>query len=1197
GKWTIGTMNSGDIQTLTITATVNPEGNYTNTAGITGNEHDPITSNNSSNVTVTRTPVADLEVIKSVDLSTPDVGTNVVFTVKAINHGASKATGVTVNDVLQSGYSLVNTGATAGTYTNGIWTIGELEKDSAATLTITAKVLATGVYSNSATISGTEIDRKPSNNNSSVTPVPVPVANISIVKTISNSTPDAGSEVTFTITATNAGPSEATSVTATDILQSGYQLIEATTLTGTYDDATGIWNIGTMTNGQLAELTIRAKVLPTGNYNNTATITSPVKDTDPTDNTSTITTPVVRPITDLSIVKTVDNNTTDAGTEVTFTLTATNNGPSTANGVVVNDLLPSGYSFGSATPAAAYNASNGKWTIGTMSSGDIQTLTITATVNPEGNYTNTASITGNEHDPTTSNNSSNVTVTRIPVADLEVIKSVDHSTPDVGTNVVFTVKAINHGASKATGVTVNDVLQSGYSLVNTGATAGTYTNGIWTIGELEKDSAATLTITAKVLATGIYSNSATISGNEIDRKPSNNNSSVTPVPVPVANISIVKTISNSTPDVGSEVTFTITATNAGPSDATNVTATDVLQSGYQFKSAVPTSGNYDIATGIWNIGRLNNNKQETLTIIATVLPTGNYSNTVVIKGNEKDKTPADDASSIIPPVPVPVTDLQIIKSISNNKPGTGDIVSFKVVVTNNGPSKATNVVVTDVMQNGFTYQQSTADKGNFIANTGIWTIGTLNAGESATLQVDVRVNTTGIYTNSATVKGNEKDPDNSNNNSTVTILADPIVDLHINKSVSNMAPPHGSDVTFTIVAGNNGPSDGTGITVTDILPAGYSYKSASATTGNYNPATGIWMIGSMTKNAVATLTIIASVNKTGSYTNTAVIQGNETDRNTANNSSSVTPVPVALHTNDDAASTEEPDPVTIDVVKNDIYGNTGHTVYIKDKPLHGTLTDNGDGTVIYTPEAGFGGIDYFTYYIQDQSGFASNVSTVTINVTKRQVDLSIKKVIITPASEIAVGKNVTFELTVSNNSRKGASGVVVTDILANNVGDIEIKTETDHGLTHYDPVTKTMSWQIDTLAPGQTVKLLLVAKLISGGQINNTATVEGKNADPNPENNTSSVSTALKGADIFIPTAFTPNGDGINDKFIILGIDKYPNSQLIIWNRWGNVVYRSNDYRNQWDGSGLNAGTYYYELICPTTDNKISMKGWVQLVR
>jgi gliding motility-associated-like protein len=86
--------------------------------------------------------------------------------------------------------------------------------------------------------------------------------------------------------------------------------------------------------------------------------------------------------------------------------------------------------------------------------------------------------------------------------------------------------------------------------------------------------------------------------------------------------------------------------------------------------------------------------------------------------------------------------------------------------------------------------------------------------------------------------------------------------------------------------------------------------------------------------------------------------------------------------------------------------------------------------------------------------------------------------------------------------------------------------------------------------------------------------------------------------DITIPNIITPNGDGKNDVLEIVGLSSYPNSQLLIFNRWGAEVYRSDNYLNTWDGSGLAEGTYYYilnrkELSGSTT----TFKGWVYLKR
>jgi len=83
-----------------------------------------------------------------------------------------------------------------------------------------------------------------------------------------------------------------------------------------------------------------------------------------------------------------------------------------------------------------------------------------------------------------------------------------------------------------------------------------------------------------------------------------------------------------------------------------------------------------------------------------------------------------------------------------------------------------------------------------------------------------------------------------------------------------------------------------------------------------------------------------------------------------------------------------------------------------------------------------------------------------------------------------------------------------------------------------------------------------------------------------------------------IPNIITPNGDGKNDVLEIAGITSYPNTQLLIFNRWGAEVYRSENYLNTWDGSGLAEGTYYYILNRKeTSGSTTTFKGWVYLKR
>ncbi|WEK18826.1 MAG: Ig-like domain-containing protein [Candidatus Pedobacter colombiensis] len=117
-------------------------------------------------------------------------------------------------------------------------------------------------------------------------------------------------------------------------------------------------------------------------------------------------------------------------------------------------------------------------------------------------------------------------------------------------------------------------------------------------------------------------------------------------------------------------------------------------------------------------------------------------------------------------------------------------------------------------------------------------------------------------------------------------------DLAIVKSVDNPAPIVGANVVFTLKATNKGPGAGTGITVTDQLPTGYTYISDTAPLGTtYNAVTGLWTIGNLASGADAIITITAKVNATGNYANTATISSAGDDPDPANNSSTVTLVP------------------------------------------------------------------------------------------------------------------------------------------------------------------------------------------------------------------------------------------------------------------------------------------------------------------
>ncbi|RZK93285.1 MAG: gliding motility-associated C-terminal domain-containing protein [Pedobacter sp.] len=92
---------------------------------------------------------------------------------------------------------------------------------------------------------------------------------------------------------------------------------------------------------------------------------------------------------------------------------------------------------------------------------------------------------------------------------------------------------------------------------------------------------------------------------------------------------------------------------------------------------------------------------------------------------------------------------------------------------------------------------------------------------------------------------------------------------------------------------------------------------------------------------------------------------------------------------------------------------------------------------------------------------------------------------------------------------------------------------------------------------------------------------------------------SVSGSNLFIPNLFTPNGDGTNDVFEVRGLNLFVQNDLVIVNRWGNEVYKSNNYQNNWTGEGLNEGTYYYLLKVKESagSNWQVFKGYITLIR
>ncbi len=215
-------------------------------------------------------------------------------------------------------------------------------------------------------------------------------------------------------------------------------------------------------------------------------------------------------------------------------------------------------------------------------------------------------------------------------------------------------------------------------------------------------------------------------------------------------------------------------------------------------------------------------------------------------------------------------------------------------------------------------------------------------------------------------------------------------DLSIQKTVDNSTPTTGTNVVFTLVVTNIGPTNATGVTVSDVLPNGYTYVSDDGG-GAYDDATGEWVIGTLAVSGIETLNITAQVNVTGDYLNIATVTGDQPDPDTGNNSDDETISPNYLPTaNFNNASTDEDMAVDIPVLNNDTFGGDGPStgnISITDNTNHGTATVNDGGTPLdptddiinYVPLPNYNGADTLIYQICDANNDC-DTAIVFINI-------------------------------------------------------------------------------------------------------------------------------------------------------------------------------------------------------------------------
>ncbi len=336
-----------------------------------------------------------------------------------------------------------------------------------------------------------------------------------------------------------------------------------------------------------------------------------------------------------------------------------------------------------------------------------------------------------------------------PMTDVSITKTASITTIPLGTNTVFTIRVQNNGQNDAANVIMNDVLPSELTYVSHTTTVGTFspTSGNWSIGTLQIGDSATLLLTARMNTASTVTNTANVTTTTQETNLNNNTASATVTGQQQAQFGCIDILKEAFNPTGGQIsvvpafTFKLDGTQPSTNDSagrlhySNVpvgthTVTEDIPSGWTQLNVTPANGTVTVAAG-------------------------NNCSSITFKNQQTATTS--------------ITDLSITKVANPTTVAVGATTQFTITVTNTGPSAATNTIVSDSIPTGLTYVSNTTTTGTYNSSNGQWTIGTMNAGATATMTIVTTMNATNSVTNIAVVSTATQESNYANNFASATV--------------------------------------------------------------------------------------------------------------------------------------------------------------------------------------------------------------------------------------------------------------------------------------------------------------------------------------------------------------------------------------------------------------------------------------------
>ncbi len=480
------------------------------------------------------------------------------------------------------------------------------------------------------------------------------------------------------------------------------------------------------------------------------------------------------------------------------------------------------------------------------------------------------------------------------------------STLTQGDTSHFTITAANNGTNDAAAVTITDPVPAGLAITNTAVSQGNVvTNGndlTYNVGTLAAGNTATLTLYVTGISTGQFCNTATLHTSASNLSTATVATACLTVNPAYADLAITQTVSSATVAQGDNVTYTLTVANNGPNGASGVTVSDTIPANFSLVSVNTTSGtigtNGNAVTA--TVGALGNAGTATITIVAQALLPGITSNTATVNSSTLDTNAANNTASAGVTINQTTADLSLTKVGDAATLPTGSNLTYTITVANNGPATAYGVVMNDTVpaSAAIVSNRTTVGTVNPVGQAVTANIGTLLNGQSAVITLIVTPSVVGSLTNSATVTTTSSDTNAVNDTATcvTAVTVPPVADLALTL-VSNVTTATLHDAfTYTLIVTNKGPADAVNAELTEPLPAGVAFGSASTTLGTVTNLAGIVTCDFDTLPAYgsATVSVVVTAETHSVICSTGTVASAYTDPVPADNTATVC-VPVRIN--------------------------------------------------------------------------------------------------------------------------------------------------------------------------------------------------------------------------------------------------------------------------------------------------------------